>query len=107
MNNTVTEETNTDLIKMVNDVLIKLGHQRPTDWMCHLHPDGLNTTDNKLLRFLINRAFRIILGSVSDENTMDARYCLVDTGEIKDWIRLFETGVAPTIVRLSLPPAIN
>ena len=92
---------------VVTKTLSELGHQRPNDWTRHLHPDAFTVVDKKVQRFLINRCLRIVLGKCNAENTLDERYCLVDTGEISDWIRLFKTGVAPCLVRNNLPEAIN
>ena len=91
------------LVNIVNSLLEEAGHPNPKAWQKYLHTDAFVTGDLGVQRFLVNRCFRLILGNVSSENTMDARYCLVDTGEIKDWARLFKTGVVPTLVRLNLP----
>lgn len=95
------------LVKKITDILSKLGHARPADWTLELHPDASITTDQGIQRFLINRCFRIILGKVTTEDTINTRFCLVDTGEIDRWLELFEDGVARTIVRLNLPEAIH
>ena len=96
-----------DLPKAITDLFISLGHNRPNDWTRYVHPDAFVVQDINIQRFLINRAFRLILGDCLLEDTMNARYCLVDTGEIKDWLRLFKDGVAPQVIRLCLPPALN
>ena len=93
----------TNLVPVVDDILAKMGHANPSGWQKYLNQEAHTSSDLGVQRFLINRCFRLILGNVSSENTMDARYCLVDTGEIKDWVRLFRTGVAPMVVRLNLP----
>ena len=102
------------LIPLVTNVLIKLNHNRPNDWVLGLHPDAKSFMKNDftpavldIQRFLINRHLRYILGTCTAENTMDARYCLVDKGDLDNWLRLIETGVAPTLVKHNLPQAIN
>lgn len=91
----------------ITEILQRAGHSRPQDWVRGLHPDALNSaTPQDVQRFLINRYWRHQLGGVQS-NTMDERYCLVDTGSIADWLRLFETGVAKCLVDNSLPPALH
>ncbi|EKD22595.1 MAG: hypothetical protein ACD_84C00039G0002 [uncultured bacterium] len=97
-----------DLPKAITEILARLGHQNPNAWQVALHPDAYRPdiiTDVK--RFLINRCFRLILGEVTTENTMDTRFCLVDQGPISEWLKLFEEGIAPTVVRLNLPFVIG
>ena len=50
----------------------------------------------------INHFWRIQLGSLND-NTLCEREALVDDATFKDWFRLFEEEVLPTIVRHRLP----
>jgi hypothetical protein len=92
-----------NLVDEITKILTECKHHNPSAWVAMVHPDALMSTDSGVQRFLINRAFHMILGGVTTENTMDTRFCLVDTGDIKDWILLFRTGVAPTLVRLNLP----
>lgn len=109
--NTHTVDSNTrvaapplNLVAEVCNVLTRLGHERPNDWMKYLHSDAMvEGQDNSIQRFLINRAMRLVLSEITNENTMDVRYCLVDQGEIHDWLRLFETGVAPWLIKHNLP----
>ena len=95
------------LIQSITDILSKKGHTRPGDWTRYLESEIYNVTDENYQRFLINRAFRTILGECDVENTIDARYCLVDTGSTIEWLSLFEEGISATLVRLALPPALN
>lgn len=95
----------TDLVNMVTDVLIKCGHTRPEDWKRGLHPDAINNSDMHAQRFLINRHWRVILGEIPE--SFDARFCLVDTGDLDDWLRLFETGVVPCILKHNLPRPLH
>jgi hypothetical protein len=96
-----------NLVKLVSDMLSDAGHPRPTDWERMLDKRIHNETSFETQRFLVNKCLSTILGLVTTENTIDARYCLINTGEFKDWLRLFKQGVLPTLVRLNLPPAIN
>lgn len=93
----------TDLVLAVTELLAKHNHPHPLVWTQGLHPDAFNQPDVTVQRFLINRRWRMILGLVTQENTMDIRYCLVDSGEISDWLRLFETKVLPCAIKYSLP----
>lgn len=95
--------TDINLVNLITDLLAQHNHKNPQAWITHLNQDALATTDQGIQRFLINRAWRTILGAVTDRNTMDIRYCLVDNGEYHDWLRLFEQGVLPCILELNLP----
>lgn len=89
------------LAQQVSAVLAKYGHPNPTAWEAELPPEYA-TAPADYQRFLINRYWRVKIGQYA-ENTMDARYCLLDGGLPADWLRLFETGVAACIVRNTLP----
>jgi len=109
--NTQTDTSKTEeqinLVDAVTNMLADAGHMRSRDWLRFLNPDAFNTTDMNIQRFLINRAIRLIVGDVDCENTMDVRYCLVDTGHIKDWLRLYKSEVIPCMVKLNLPKALH
>lgn len=94
------------LVEQVSELLAKAGHGRPTDWVKGVHPDVHVTQDEGVQRFLINRYWRVQLGALAID-TMDVRYCLVDTGEISRWLSLFEQGVVPCVVENNLPPAVH
>jgi hypothetical protein len=92
-----------NVVQRITDLLMTHGHPRPTDWQGYLHPDAFVTNDPLIQRFLVNRAWRTIIGSVTEIDTMDIRYCLVDTGDIDRSIALFEEGVLPCILQYQLP----
>lgn len=99
------------LADRITAILAKLGHTNPRGWLtpdpvAGLHPDAVNPAvpvDQQ--RFLINRYWHGQLGILSTQghNTMDARYCLVPTGDLERWLELFEVKVAPWIVEHNLP----
>jgi hypothetical protein len=97
-------DTPVSLVAAVTLLLQQYQHPRPEDWLQGVDPrllqDGL---DQPSQRMLINRYWRLQLSTVP--NTMDLRFCLVDSGEISDWLRLFTTEVVPCIVQNNLPPA--
>lgn len=88
-----------NLVEEVNNAFAEAGHPQPAAWQMYLNPDALVTVDLTIQRFLINRAFRLIINMVTNENTMDVRFCLVDNGEFLDWIRLFKVEVLPCLMR--------
>lgn len=92
-----------NLVYVITNMIAKAGHPDPTAWQQTLHPDAFITTDQSVQRFLINRCWRPLIGIVQGEDTLNIRYCLVEQGEIHDYIRLFETGVLPCIIKHSLP----
>jgi len=100
---TSAETQHDNLAYAITDILRKAGHQRPEAWMQGLHPHTWTTTDPNLQRFHINRHWRVLIGSVDSPESIDVRYCLVDTGKIADWLRLFQTGVAKWVVSQNLP----
>jgi len=101
------EHEPTNLVHALTTLLTAAGHPRPDDWTRGLHEDANLTPDTSIQRFLINRNLRLILGECKTENTIDVRYCLVDSGDIKEWVRLMETMIVPCLVRNNLPPAMN
>lgn len=98
-------EMPTSLVDFVSNMLSVAGHPNPTGWTAYVHADAMVTNDLNIQRFLINRAWRSIIGRLEqhDVDTMDVRFCLVDTGEIKDWCRLFQESVLPCILEFQLP----
>ena len=96
-----------NLVAVVTDLLSKNGHQAPDAWTIGLHPDAYVVADQNVQLFLINRQWRCILsafGEMTGTVTMDERYCLVDNGvKPSDWLRLFEEGVLPCILKHNLP----
>jgi hypothetical protein len=105
-NNNTSEATPPDLVDVVTKILIKHNHPNPEAWTSRLNPDAFNPRTLDIQRFLINRAWHQILGELDInkiEDTLDIRYQLVDTGEIKRWVELFEQGVVPCIIRHNLP----
>jgi hypothetical protein len=87
----------------ITEILRIANHPRPEAWMQGLHPDTFTVDDPGIQRFHINRYWRVELAKLSVD-TMDLRFCLVDTGQISDWLRLFRTGgVAECIAKHNLP----
>lgn len=95
------------LVESITALFVKLGHTNPAAWVAGLHEDVHKpSTPVDVQRFLINRYWRVQIGAILSD-TMDVRYCLVDTGSIKDYLRIFEQGVAPCIIKNNLPLAKN
>ena len=93
-----TEPVQKTLIEMISELLQKHGHPRPRDWEIFVHRDAHISTDLGIQRFLINRYWRENIGLLP-ENTLQVRQCLIDQGPIEDWLRLFEQGVIPCVMR--------
>lgn len=89
---------NKTLIELISELLLKHGHPSPRDWERFVHPDAFISSDVGIQRFLINRYWREILG-LMQEDTLQERQCLIDQGPIDDWLRLFEQGVIPCVMR--------
>jgi hypothetical protein len=58
-------------------------------------------------RYFVNRFWLLQLMSLVDVNTMSQRWCLVPNGDIKDWLRLFEDSIVPTLVAHQLPKTLS
>lgn len=56
-------------------------------------------------RFLLNKFWHVQLLSL-DCDTQKERFCLLDQGEAKEWMRCFVEGVLPKIVEYRLPVVI-
>ena len=91
-------------VEAITALLLDAGHPDPDAWLTGVDPSVYNVTEASVQRFLINRYWRMQLQSLA-EDTMDARYCLVDEQHIKtvDWLRIFKQGVLPCILKHQLP----
>lgn len=86
------------LVNIITEMLTKHGHPEPMQWEQFVHKDAFVSPDQGIQRFLINRYWRECVG-LFPENTIQVRHCLIDQGSIADWLRLFEQGVIPCIIR--------
>lgn len=91
-------DQNKNLVEHIVLILMKANHPQPDFWVNQVHPDVYITPDVNIQRFLINRFWRNYIGQFQ-ENTLEVRHCLIDQGSIEDWLRLFEQGVAPCVMR--------
>ena len=89
-------------VQRITELLTAAGHPNPSGWQNLLHPDAFVVTDGDIQRFLINRTLRLVIAR-APENTMDARFCCVDNGDLEDWLRLVQEQVIPCTVRHNLP----
>lgn len=90
------------LVQVISELLAKHNHPNPRDWEAFVHKDAFISPDPGIQRFLINRYWRETLG-LYKENTLQVRQCLIDSGSFEDWLRLFEQGVIPCVLRNTLP----
>lgn len=92
------------LIDGIDQFLNENGVPNAQNWKNGL-PQEAYTTDLKLQRFYLNEQWRRILIQVEQQglgNTMDERYCLVETGLDSDWFRLFRVWVIPCVLKHDL-----
>ncbi len=94
------------LVDQISELLGKHGYPFPRDWHNFVHQDAFISQDQGIQRFLINRYWRDVIG-LYNESTLDVRQCLIDHGSIDDWLRLFEQGVIPCIIRNTQPKLIS
>ncbi len=87
------------LMEFVSTTLETNNYLNASAWESRLPEQAWATTDPREERFLINREWRIILGTIPGEETFNVRYCLIDTGDVEDWKRIFLRGVLPFILK--------
>lgn len=92
-----------DLLDLVTAALRDAGHTNPGAWVPRL-PMGYTTAPTVGHQiFLINRCWRVLIAEVHDVDSSDVRYCLVDTPNVDDWLRVFTGGVVPWVTKHNLP----
>ena len=92
------------LIDAIDQVLQNANVPNALNWRIGLPPE-VNTPDLRVQRFYLNEQWRRILTQVEATglgNTMDERYCLVDTGLDSDWLRLFRVKIIPCVLKHDL-----
>lgn len=91
------------LVESVCEILTKQNHPNPRRWTGVLEGHIFNHKDEVCYqRFFINRAFRLLLGKIPEDNTK-GRQSLFDDGEIEHWLKHFEKNVAPLVTKYQLP----
>lgn len=91
----------TDLVTEVTKLLQEGGHPNPTNWETMLGVANSHSIGPKLQRFLINRYWRIKMGLCTADSTME-RYCLIESGDDKDYLEIFKVNILPFIIRHSV-----
>jgi hypothetical protein len=82
------------------------GHSVPDAWLSKdvdesSYASQLRTAPPVAQRDLINRIFRLLLSRYPAE-TMEARYCLTNSGDLQDWLAGIRGVVIPDLMRLRL-----
>jgi hypothetical protein len=90
-----------DLVQEITALLVKANHPNPTNWSGQLAMKEPHLEGPKLQRFLINRYWRVKMGMCPDNSTME-RFCLIDSGEDKEYLAIFETNILPFIIKNNL-----
>lgn len=93
-----------NIAEMVTKLLADNGHSRPDDWLYFLEAAYQETDDVTMQLFYINRAWRDIL-STSTDNTINIRFYLLDNTSIDEWAKLFHDGVLTFVLDNQLPHA--
>ncbi len=88
----------TDLVAEISKLLQEANHQDPFSWETRLSVANSHAPGPKLQRFLINRYWRIKMGLCPADSTME-RYCLIESGEDKDYLEIFKVNILPFIIR--------
>lgn len=99
--NEVRQLGDVDLVEQITDMMTEANHPDPLSWHHNDTIDQAKVAAPKLQRFLINRYWRMRLGTVQ-RSTVAERFCLIDEGSMDEYLKVFKTGVLPTIVELGL-----
>lgn len=92
-----------DPVAAVTTLLERAGHPNPVAWQDGLAPEAFDQDLTKeVRRFHVNRQWRTLLGML-EEDTTNARFCLVDQGGLYGWLVLFNTEIVPLAVKYKLP----
>ena len=90
-----------DLVNEITNLLSQAGHPAPSNWENQLAMANPRTLGPNLQRFIINRYWRVKLGICEQNSTME-RFCLIDSGEYKDYLEIFKVNVIPFIIKNNL-----
>ena len=89
-------------VEILTRVLVENNYPNPHNWTRGLSSEATTSPDLKKRVFLINRHWYDILGELRLKDgidTMDARYCLVDTDNLDNWVQSFIAGVLPCLMK--------
>lgn len=102
-----TENEIVDLISEVHKLLCDSGLRKESEnYFLSYHSIVFVKDKNFMLQMeQLNMFWRIQLSKFGVES-QQARYCLVDNAEPKQWIKLFKDAVLPFIISKSLPVKI-
>ena len=92
------KEGDIDLIAQITDLLQKANHPNPQAWQAHPTIQEAFNKSPKLQLFLINRYWRLELGSYP-EDTCRQRYCLTDDCPFGEYVKIFEAAILPVVLR--------
>jgi hypothetical protein len=99
-------EDDEDIRVLVTNAFAAAGHPNPESWL-NQDVDESSYASTLLIaapiaqRDLINRLFRLMLSKYPHE-TMEARYCLTNMGDLPDWMDGIRKIVIPDLMRLRL-----
>lgn len=99
-----TIQENETPVDILTRVLKENDYPNPENWKSCLPQDILTDPQVSKNIFIINRYWYDVLGDLSlhhNVDTMDARYCLVNTDDLNNWIQSFIGGVLPCLKKHS------
>lgn len=104
-----------DLVAEIDKILVEARHPNPQFWKHQLHPHAYTSEDWKVRRFLINRQWQMIFGSVPPSivppsyagDSLDARFCMLENGDVADWLKSFREGVVPKLFKYNIPAIVQ
>lgn len=97
-----------DVVDEVRKIMLASGFPRHTVEMFDSDPTIVNASNKNCFtqRYLLNRYWTLQLQSAAS-NSEQARYFLLPEGDIKEWLRCFETVVIPFALDNNLPVSLN
>lgn len=101
--NSTRDPSEIDLCSTVKDILLKasLG-DRLGALDSFIEQNRIADKKPQVQRFYLNR-FIFMQLLMAPIDTMDSRYCLVNDGDIADWIYLFNKKILPIFIECGLP----
>lgn len=90
-----------DVIAEISKLLQEAGHPSPYQWETKLGIIDPHSVGPKLQQFLANRYWRLKMGLCQEDSTME-RYCLIESGDGTDYMKIFQSNALPFIIRNNL-----
>lgn len=92
------QHSDIDVVAEISKLLQSAGSPDPFSWESRLGVPDAHSIGPERQRFLANRYWRLKMGLCKEDSTME-RYCLIESGEVKDYLDIFKSNILPFIIR--------